>query len=219
MSKILLVEDDSDLAGMVKLNLLREHSTVEVVHSGEDALDVLAVSAYDLIILDWNLPGKSGIEVCQWYRQHGGTSPVLMLTGKSADVDKEKGLDGGADDYLTKPFSMRELAARVRAVLRRSSTVTSNILTHGSYKIDPFKFHIEKGGAPVTLQPREFALFEFLMRHPGEVFSAEALLERIWRSDSEATLDALRACIKRIRKKLDDPDVIETVHGVGYRLK
>lgn len=219
MSKILVVEDDTDLAGMVRINLAREHSTVEVVHSGEDALDVLAVSAYDLIILDWNLPGKSGLDVCQWYRQHGGTSPVLMLTGKAAVIDKETGLDSGADDYLTKPFSMRELAARVRAVLRRSSSATSNVLTHGDYKIDPFKFHIEKSGSPLSLQPREFALFEFFMRHPGEVFSPDALLERIWRSDSEATLDALRACIKRIRKKLGDPDVIETVHGVGYRLK
>jgi DNA-binding response OmpR family regulator len=219
MSKILLVEDDTDLAGMVKMNLAREHSTVEVVHTGEEALDVLAVSSYDLLILDWNLPGRSGLDVCQWYRQHGGTSPVLMLTGKSAVIDKETGLDGGADDYLTKPFSMRELAARVRAVLRRSTTVTSNILTRGPYRVDPFKFQISKDGESVSLQPREFALFEFLMRHPGDVFSAEALLERIWRSDSEASLDALRACIKRIRKKLDDPDVIETVHGVGYRLK
>jgi DNA-binding response OmpR family regulator len=219
MSKILLVEDDADLAGMVKMNLVREHSTVEVVYSGEEALDVLAVSSYDLLILDWNLPGKTGLEICKWYRQHGGTSPVLMLTGKSEVIDKETGLDGGADDYLTKPFSMRELAARVRAVLRRSTTVTSNVLTRGPYTVNPFKFHIEKDGATVSLQPREFALFEFLMRHPGDVFSADALLERIWRSDSEASLDALRACIKRIRKKLDDPDVIETVHGVGYRLK
>jgi DNA-binding response OmpR family regulator len=219
MSKILLVEDDIDLAGMVEQNLSREHSTVEVVHTGDAALDVLAVSDYDLLILDWELPGRSGIEICKWYREHGGQSPVLMLTGKSSIAEKETGLDSGADDYLTKPFSMRELAARARAALRRTTTLASNELTHGAYKLDPFKFTLERNGKRIALQPREFALLEFLMRHPGEVFSPEALLERIWRSDTEAGLDALRACVKRLRKKLDDAEIIETVHGMGYRLK
>ncbi|HEY9790287.1 MAG TPA: response regulator transcription factor [Candidatus Obscuribacterales bacterium] len=219
MSKILLVEDDIDLAGMVEQNLAREHATVEVVHTGDAALDVLAVSDYDLLILDWELPGASGIEICKWYRQHGGQAPVLMLTGKSSVVEKETGLDSGADDYLTKPFSMRELSARARAALRRTTVLASNVLMQGGYKMDPFKFSLERDGKRISLQPREFALLEFLMRHPGEVFSPEALLERIWRSDTEAGLDALRACVKRIRKKLDDAELIETVHGMGYRLK
>lgn len=219
MSKILIVEDDVDLAGMLEQNLAREHATIEVVHSGLDALDVLAVSDYDLLILDWELPGATGVEICKWYREHGGTSPVLMLTGKSTIVEKETGLDSGADDYLTKPFSMRELAARARAALRRTSSSTSNVLQHAGYKLDPYKYSLARDGKPIALQPREFALMEFLMRHPGEVFSPEALLERIWRSDTEAGLDALRACVKRIRKKLADPDAIETVHGIGYRLK
>jgi DNA-binding response OmpR family regulator len=218
MSKILLVEDDVDLAGMVRQNLAREHATIEVVHSGSEALDVLAVSDFDLLILDWELPGASGIEVCKWYRDKGGTSPVLMLTGKAAIVDKETGLDSGADDYLTKPFSMRELSARARAALRRHSGAASNVLVHGGYKLDPHKFQLEKDGKQIALQPREFALLEFLMRHQGVVFSPEALIERIWRSDTEAGIDALRACVKRLRKKLDDADLIETVHGMGYRL-
>lgn len=221
MSKILIVEDDVDLAGMVRQNLAREHATIEVVHTGNDAMDVLAVSDYDLLILDWELPGATGIEICKWYRQRGGSAPILMLTGKANITEKEAGLDSGADDYITKPFSMRELAARARAALRRTGGAVhaTNLLECGAYKLDPFKFSLHKNGEAISLQPREFALLEFLMRHKGTVFSPEALIERIWRSDTEAGMDALRACVKRIRKKLDDPEVIETVHGIGYRIK
>jgi DNA-binding response OmpR family regulator len=145
-----------------------------------------------------------------------------MLTGRGSISDKEAGLDSGADDYLTKPFNMKELSARIRAMLRRSTSQPSNVLTTGDLVVDPGKYKVLRKGVEIQLLPREFALLEFFMRHPDEVFSAEALLQRVWHSESEATSDALRTCIKRLRQKIDNSDedsVIQTIPRVGYRLK
>jgi DNA-binding response OmpR family regulator len=222
MAKILLVEDDVDYSGVLEGWLTDEHYTVEVLNDGSEARDRLAAYQYDLVILDWMLPGVTGVELCKEMRSEGNTTPVLMLTGRSAIEDKEQGFDAGADDYLTKPFNFKELSMRVRALLRRASGLASNCLTVGDIVLDPVSYSVTKGGEEVRLQRNEFALLEFLMRNPNRVFSAEALLERVWTADSEATSDAIRTCMKRLRKKLDsDPDssIIQTLHGVGYKLQ
>jgi two-component system, OmpR family, response regulator len=177
---------------------------------------------YDVIVLDWDLPGATGVEICTSFRAKGGNTPIIMLTGKSTLRDKEEGLDSGADDYLTKPFHIKELSARIRALLRRPLSVTGNTLKVGDITLCPISYKVTKAEQEVQLLPREFALLEFLMRHPGQVFGAEALLDRVWNSDSEASPDALRTCMKRLRKKIESPEgdsIIKTVHGVGYKLE
>jgi DNA-binding response OmpR family regulator len=219
MGKILLVEDDDDLANMVRTFLLFEHHTVERIANGSEASDRLKTFEYDVIILDWNMPGMNGIEILKSFREQGGTTPILMLTGKSSINDKEQGLDNGVDDYLTKPFDMRELGARIRALLRRPSTIQGSILTSGDLSLDILRHRVHKSGQPLDLLPREFQLLEFLMRHPNQVFTANALLNRVWPSESESTEEALRTAIKRLRKKIDPEGlIIENVHGVGYCL-
>ncbi|HEY9677812.1 MAG TPA: response regulator transcription factor [Drouetiella sp.] len=222
MAKILLVDDDIDLTAMIIEWLSFEHHSVEVLYNGQEAQERLRLCLYDLVILDWNLPGVQGVDVCRQYRSEGGQAPIIMLTGKNSIADKENGLDSGADDYLTKPFNMKELSARMRAVLRRASGATSNILKVGELTLDPTKYKLTKTGKEIQLLPREFALMEFFMRHPDEVFSGEALLQRVWHSESDATGEAIRTCIKRLRQKIDgdtDDSVIQTIPRVGYKLR
>ncbi|HEY9754125.1 MAG TPA: response regulator transcription factor [Oculatellaceae cyanobacterium] len=221
MAKVLVIEDDLSLSRMIKDWLTVEHHNVETVADGNQGSEKLQYYQYDLVILDWQLPGMEGVQILKEFRNKGGVTPVLMLTGKNTIVDKEVGLDSGADDYLTKPFHMKELSARIRALLRRPTQVVGNILTAGQFKLDPTNHIVTKGGAELKLLPKEFALLEFLMRHPNQVFSADALLNRVWASESDATIDALTSCIKRLRKKIDadsDSSSIRTVHGVGYKL-
>ncbi|MBX9568489.1 MAG: response regulator transcription factor [Candidatus Obscuribacterales bacterium] len=224
MSKILLVEDELDLSNQIRDWLTREHYLVETQENGEMAYHQLRVSKYDLIILDWQLPGMSGIDICKQYRSTGGKSPVLMLTARSAIDDREKGLDAGADDYLCKPFHLKELSARVRALIRRSSIATTgtNVLHLKDISLDPSARRVTKGGADVKLEPKEFSLLEFLMRNRNIVFSADALLDRVWESDTSVSPDSIRTYIKALRKKLDnagETSHITTVHGLGYRLE
>jgi len=223
MAKLLIIEDDVDLAGMVVDWLKFEHYTVELVYSGTEGLDRLQSSAYDAVIIDWDLPGISGVEICRQFRSEGGTTPMIMLTGKDAIAEKEESLDSGIDDYLTKPFNMKELSARLRAVLRRPASMIENVLKVRDIELEPTKYWVKKGGVEIQLLPKEFSLLEFFLRHPNQVFSADALIQRVWVSDSEATGDAIRTCLKRLRKKLDDTDdanpIIQTIHGVGYRLR
>jgi two-component system, OmpR family, response regulator len=222
VAKILLIEDDVDLTIVIQGWLASQSHIVEVVHNGTDGMYSLRVCEYDVIILDWELPAMSGIEILKQYRNEGGKTPVIMLTGKRSIDDKESGLDHGADDYLTKPFHMKELAARVRSVLRRGTNVQTNVLQVGDVTLDTNQHRVTRNGVNVQLLPREFALLEFLMRHPGEVFSSDALLQRVWHSESEATVEAIRTCVKRLRQKLDENEegsLIETIARVGYRLK
>lgn len=224
MAKILFVEDDTGLAEMVLEWLKFEHHSVEWVKDGPDGLERLRFGKYDLAILDWNLPGVTGLEICKQHRDHGGNTPIIMLTAMNTVSNKETGLDSGADDYLTKPFSVKELAARIRALLRRPSSAPSNILKARNLTLDPGKHKVTKDGAEIHLLPKEFALLEFFMRHPEEVFSSDALLQRVWNYDSEATSEAVRTCLKRLRRKIDDNDdeeasAIQTVPRVGYKLR
>jgi DNA-binding response OmpR family regulator len=221
VAKILFVEDEKALSDVVRDWLQAQQYTVEHVDNGKEALSRLKFYEYDMVILDWNLPELDGIDVCKQYRQHGGMTPILMLTGKREIDDKEAGLDAGADDYLTKPFHMKELSARVRALLRRPAQATGKVLSARDVALDPGEHRVMKGGVEVNLLPKEFALLEFLLRHPSQVFSAEALIERIWPTDAEASSNTIRTYVNRIRNKVDnkgEPSLISTVHGIGYRL-
>ncbi|MBY0550914.1 MAG: response regulator transcription factor [Candidatus Obscuribacterales bacterium] len=221
MPKILLVEDDQALAASVREFLSQAQYTSDWASNGNDALEYLLALQYDLAILDWQLPGLPGVEVCQQYRKTGGKTAILMLTGMSTIDQKEKGLDAGADDYLTKPFQMRELMARVRALLRRPTQFAGELLRAGEICLDTKARIATKHGIDIKLQPNELAVLEYLMRHPNEVVSPEMLLARVWSSETEASLDAVYTCLNRIRKKIDASDkdaLIRTVRGVGYRL-
>lgn len=221
MAKLLLIEDDAGLCRMIRDWLAIEHHNVEVVNDGKDGLEKLKFYSYDMVILDWQLPGMEGVDVLREYRNNGGVTPILMLTGKDKIVDKEAGFEAGADDYLTKPFHMKELSARVRALLRRPPALVADSLKRGDLELDRGNHSVKRDGEQIRLLPREFALLEFLMRHPGQVFSADALLNRVWASESDATVDALTTCIKRLRKKVDvegKQSIIRTIHGVGYKL-
>jgi two-component system OmpR family response regulator len=176
---------------------------------------------YDLVILDWMLPGRSGTEICRDYRARGGSAPILMLTAKAEVDDRAEGLDSGADDYLTKPFHPKEFSARVRALLRRPQSVMAKTLKAADIELDPSQIKVFKAGQQIHLLPKEFALLELFLRYPTQVFSAEALLDRVWNTDSSASLDTVRTYIKTLRKKIDNnpkDSLIRTVHGVGYSL-
>jgi DNA-binding response OmpR family regulator len=219
MSKILVAEDDETLASVVYDWLVHEHHTVEVVNNGLEALDRLRVYKYDLVVLDIGLPGATGLEIIREFRNRGGNCPVLFLTARGDVDDKEKGLDSGADDYLTKPFQPKELCARVRALLRRPPQFAGTQLNVAGMILEPGTLSVEINQQTVSLRPREFALLEFLMRHPNQAFSAEALLDRVWHSETDTTEETVRVTVKRLRTRLGDGSPIATVHGAGYMLK
>jgi DNA-binding response OmpR family regulator len=221
MAKILLVEDNEDLATIVADSLIAQKHLVEMVHTGSAGQEQLRFYQFDLVVLDWDLPQMSGIEICREYRDRGGKTPILMLTGKGTTDQKEQGLDAGADDYLTKPFDVKELLARVRALLRRPVGYSGTTLKAGSIELDPVLFKVTRDGEEVRLLPKEFALLEFFMRHKGQVFNAEAVLNRVWSSESDATSESFRTCLKRLRQKIDkdgQSSIITTVHGLGYKI-
>jgi DNA-binding response OmpR family regulator len=221
MAKILVVEDDKELSGVIEDQLRFDHHTVQAVGNGGEALHLLQFSAFDLVILDWGLPDLDGIQILTKYRSRGGTTPILMLTGRGKAVEKEQGLDSGADDYLTKPFEIIELSARVRALLRRPAQLKEDILRFEDIDLDLKSFRLIRAGKEIPLTPKEFSVMEFFMRHPGQIFSLEAILERVWRSDDKGSLEGVRSCIKRLREKLDaagQPSFITSVHGFGYKL-
>jgi DNA-binding response OmpR family regulator len=192
-----------------------------MVHTGGEGRDRLLYYEYDLVILDWELPQLSGVEILKEMRSRGGSIPVLMLTGRSALNEKELGLDSGADDYLTKPFAMKELLARIRALLRRLPGYSGTQLAAGDLVLDTALHKLTRHGEEIKLLPKELSLLEFFMRHKGQVFTAEAVLNRVWSSESEASPDSFRTCLKRLRQKIDrdgSESVIEYVHGLGYRM-
>lgn len=219
MAKILIAEDDPELAKTIRSYLEFEKHEVESVDNGNDALNSILSKEYDAIVLDWQLPLMTGLEVCQAYRGKGGAVPILILTGKNTVQDKEEGLDSGADDYLTKPFHPRELTARIRAMVRRATNFQTEIVSAGPLTLDREKHLCYRDGELLHLQPMEFTLLEYFMLHPGQVFSPETLLAKLWDATEEVSLDAIYTCIRRLRKKLDKPgsdSFIRTVHGVGY---
>lgn len=220
MAHILIVEDDVLLAEMIADWIAHDSHTAELVQDGEEAIRRLHFGNFDLVLLDWQLPGDcSGFDVLTQVRARGIGIPIIMLTGKDSVTDKEKGLDGGAFDYMTKPFHMRELTARLRVALRSSVGSATNVIRAADLELDPKKHKVTKAGVLIELRRTEFALLEFLMRHPGQLFSAASLLERVWGTESESTPEAIHSCIRRIRKKIETSEtpLIVAVRGEGYK--
>jgi DNA-binding response OmpR family regulator len=221
MAKILLVDDDVPFADSIKEWLEFDHHKVDAVHTPAEALRFIAAFDYDVLLLDWQLPEMTGLDLCRRYRSGNGNAFVIMLTGMSSVDNKVEGLEAGADDYLAKPFDLRELASRVRALTRRPAQYDGDVLQSGDLKLDTRSRVVTKSGGELQLKPLEYSVLEFFLKHQGQVISPEALLKRVWDSSAEASIDSVYTCINRLRKKLNDTDkeaVIKTVHGVGYRL-
>lgn len=222
MAKILVLEDDHAFAKMLLDWLKSERHTTNWADNGQDGLALLNTSAFDLIILDWQLPGMSGIDLCKSFRNSRKNTPILMLTGMTSVNNKTEGLDSGADDYLTKPFQCAELGARIRALLRRTGRQNQR-LTAGNLLVDLDSHSAFVNETALKLLPSEFTLLAFLLKNQKEPpFSAEVILKVVWEDEDTASPDAVRTCISQLRKKLRaagaDADV-QTVHGIGYRLK
>lgn len=219
---ILIVEDDEDIAESIRYNLEREGFRLRVARSGEDALASILDRLPDLIILDLNLPHMNGFELCRRLRAENTAArvPILMLTARGDEADKVLGLNLGADDYITKPFSMRELVARVNAALRRSEASAAHlkIFDNGLLKIDPSTFTASYHGRKLRLTRKEFALLTEMARNHGKVLTREGLLHRVWGVTYYGDSRTLDVHIRRLRQKMADPDAIETVTGIGYRL-
>jgi DNA-binding response OmpR family regulator len=227
--RLLLVEDEEDLAGALRLGLERAGYAVDVAGDAADAYERLAVHAYDLMLLDINLPDTDGFTVCRALRRGeveiaGGPGlRLLMLTARGALTDRVRGLDEGADDYLVKPFALAELLARVRALLRRDVGSTGSVLTVGELSLDAARHSASRKDTPLRLTPKEFGVLEYLMTRPGHVVPAEELLEHVWDENADPFTETVRVTVGTLRRKLgpgtDGGPLIETVVGRGYRLR
>jgi two-component system phosphate regulon response regulator PhoB len=225
MSKrILIVEDEQDLVRLLKYNLDKEGFRVNAISDGSLVLAEMRREEPDLLVLDLMLPGMDGLEICRQVRRHDryASIPILMLTARSDEADRVVGLEIGADDYVTKPFSMRELIARVRALLRRREPLTQrNSVQRGNLMIDPSAHAVSVAGRQVELSALEFRLLHHLASHPGLVFSRDQLLDRVWGNDRSVTPRSVDVYIRRVREKIEEepqrPSYLQTVHGVGYR--
>lgn len=220
MAKILIADDDVELTDTLKDLLAPDRHSVDVAYNGQDADEFAKAYGYDLIVLDWNMPEITGLDLCVRLRERGCVTPILMLTGKSAVDDKEMGLEAGADDYLTKPFHPRELKARIKALLRRPGEWLPDRIVDGDLVLEAGKRRAIKTGIEIHLQPLEFALLEFFLRHPDKVFSLDELQRKVWDSDEAVSTNAIYAAVGRLRQKIDSPRGhrrIVNVHGYGYR--
>ncbi|CDK97778.1 DNA-binding response regulator in two-component regulatory system with PhoR (or CreC) [Magnetospirillum gryphiswaldense MSR-1 v2] len=221
---ILIVEDEAALATMLRYNLEKEGYRVCEAGDGEEALTLVSERKPDLVVLDWMLPSLSGIEVCRQLRRKPATRelPIIMLTARGEEGDKIRGLNTGADDYMTKPFSLPELMARIRAMLRRVQPVPQKgMLEYGDIAMDLAAHRVTRGDRPVHLGPTEFRLLQFFMQHPGNVFSREELLNAVWGPDIYVEPRTVDVHIRRLRKALNgdnDADIIRTVRAAGYAL-
>ncbi len=221
MANILLVEDDNSSAAFVHSWLNAQQHDLHVVNDGGQALQTMLTSEYDVILLDWNLPNASGINILREYRKKGKNTPVIMLTARNDVHDREAGLDSGADDYLAKPFDLVELSARIRVQLRRPHHETHNLLICGTIVLDPDRLKVTVRGKDMRLMVQDYLLLEYFMRNPDRMIRPEKIIEYVWPTGTERSPDALRTSLKRLRTKLADlgePDnLIETIHKVGYR--
>ena len=226
MPKILVVEDEETLAEAISFLLSKEGFEVEIAATGTDAVAKFESNGADLILLDLMLPGMSGTEVCRQIRTKSSV-PIIMLTAKDSEIDKVVGLELGADDYVTKPYSSRELIARIRAVLRRGEFVDLGedvgILTVGPVRLDVDRHVISVNDSPISLPLKEFELLEFLMRNSGRVLTRMQLIDRVWGSDYVGDTKTLDVHIKRLRAKIEidpaNPELIQTVRGMGYKME
>jgi two-component system phosphate regulon response regulator PhoB len=223
-AKMLLVEDDKVLADLLVWHFEREQFDVRLTPDGEEALMLAQEEVPDIVILDWMIEGISGIEVCRRLRRSPATAnvPIIMLTARGEELDRIRGLETGADDYLTKPFSPRELIARVNAVLRRvRPALAGELLNYADLEMDVVAHKVRRSGKAIALGPTEFRLLRHFLEHPNRVFSRERLLDSVWGHDSDIELRTVDVHIRRLRKALNDsggPDIIRTVRSAGYAL-
>ena len=219
---VLVVEDEVKMAALLRRGLTEQGLAVDVVGDGEAGVAMAAATSYDAIVLDVILPGIDGFEACRQLRVQGVWAPVLMLTARGALGDRVAGLDGGADDYLTKPFSFAELLARLRALVRRGTAERPTALEVGDLRLDPATRQVWRGEAEVELSAKEFTLLEIFMRNPGHVLTRVQLLEHAWEYDYEHRSNVIEVYIRYLRRKIDQPfgvKSLETVRGAGYRLR
>jgi two-component system OmpR family response regulator len=220
--RVLVVEDETKMAGLLKRGLEEEGYAVDVAGDGGEAVWLATENQYDAVVLDVMLPDIDGFEVCRRLRGSGRWSPVLMLTARDGVGDRVRGLDVGADDYLTKPFAFAELLARIRALVRRGTPSRPAVLRAGDLTLDPATHRVARGDVAIDLTAKEFALLEYLMRHPGEVLSRTRLIEHLWDFAYEGGSNVVDVYVRYLREKVDRPfgrDTIETVRGAGYRLR
>lgn len=220
--RVLIVEDQPKLAALLGRGLREEGHAADVAGRGEDALWMAGAASYDVIVLDIMLPGIDGIETCRELRRLGVWSPVLMLTARDGVDDRVRGLDSGADDYLTKPFAFDELVARLRALTRRAPAERPVVVELGDLRLDPAAHRVWRNGAEIALSAKEFAILELLMRNQGSALTRNQLLEGAWDMAYERRSNIVDVYIRNLREKIDRPfgtESIETVRGVGYRLR
>ena len=216
--RVLVVEDHPRLAATVATVLRREGMAVDVAFDGREALDRAALITYDVVVLDRDLPGLGGDEVCRTIVGSGARTGVLMLTAAGTLEDRVEGLTIGADDYLPKPFHLAELVARIRALGRRTAPALPPRLVHGDLELDTARRVVTRAGRPIALSPKEFAVLELLLSAQGAVISTEQLLERAWDDATDPFTNTVRMTVSRLRAKLGDPPVVETVAPIGYRV-
>ncbi len=233
--QLLLVDDEEELTQPLQRLLTNQGYTVDVANSGDRGLSLALDGGYDLLILDWMMPGRSGVEICRHLRQQGDSTPVLLLTAKDTLDDRVEGLDSGADDYLVKPFELRELLARVRALLRRSpltatpepDEVKSNRLQFADLELDLDNQVVYRNGQPIPLSDKEHQLLEYFMRHPNQLLTHEQIYHHLWSGEDAPASNALVAQVKLLRRKIDTSvslpgeanrkSLIDSVYGKGYR--
>lgn len=221
MPRVLAIDDDVNLLDNVRVSLEMEALDVDTASTAEDALWLIKQPVYDLVILDWQIPGTSGIELCQLHRKQGFSTPVMMLTAMDKITDKEIGFNAGADDYLTKPFDIRELIFRVRALLKRASgKILSNVVLIADLEVNLDTKVISRNSVPIHLKPLEYKVLEYFVRHPSVLIEAQVLLDNVWGQDNDATVSSVYTTVARLRKKLDltgADSPIQTSYGMGYR--
>lgn len=220
--KVLVVEDEKQIADFVKKGLAEQGFLVEHSANGDEAMALMYSQAYDAVVLDIMLPGRDGLSILKQFRKKGHTTPVILLTARSELDERIEGLNTGADDYMTKPFYVEELVARLHAVIRRTSDEQMSLLQAGGVSVNLLTREVKVNGAPVKLTSREFSLLEYMMRNPGRVYTRTQMLEHVWGYDFDPNTNLVDVHIQRLRKKVS-PDkenpVIETIRGVGYRVR
>ena len=220
--RLLVIEDERKIARVITESLKREKYAVDVAYDGEEGFNLADSQPYDLLIVDRMLPGLEGTEIAKKLRENGKNMPILFLTALSTTEDKTLGLDVGADDYLTKPFAIDELLARVRALLRRPPIQQPDILKIDNLRIDKQQQTVTRAGKIIDLTNKEYALLEYLMQHPNQILSKETLIDHVWDFDADILPNNVEAYIKNLRQKIDKPfkkQLIKTVRGFGYRIE
>ncbi len=221
--RILVVEDEHRIANSIKRGLEQERYAVDVAYTGTDGFDLASTEDYDLIVLDIMLPEMSGIEICKELRKNKIHIPILMLTAKGQTEDKVKGLDAGADDYMTKPFSFDELVARIRALTRRQGVVLSSILSVEDLNLDTKNYNVIRGKKTIKLSSKEFSLFEYLITHKNTIVAKDQIIAHVWDYDADILPNTVEVYIKNLRNKIDKPFInkkplIQTIRGFGYKI-